>query len=83
MSAHWFDPTHVSTEKHDWDFRNQECHNTHKAEFTSADAVVKGGFGFDIDGVGTTPVLEGETIGTERVQETQSPGVDCECNLDS
>ncbi|RVX01030.1 hypothetical protein CK203_022878 [Vitis vinifera] len=45
------------TEKHDCDIRTQE--NTQEAEFTSADCLVKGGFGSDIDGAGTAPALEG------------------------
>ncbi|CBI38869.3 unnamed protein product, partial [Vitis vinifera] len=61
------------TEKHDCDIRTQE--NTQEAEFTSADCLVKGGFGSDIDGVGTAPALEGDPIETERVMETESPGI--------
>lgn len=72
----------ASTEKHDCDFRSQECQNTQEAEFTSVDAGVKGGFGSDIDGVGTAPVLEGDIVGTERVLETESPGVDGDRTMD-
>ncbi|KAJ9680763.1 hypothetical protein PVL29_019931 [Vitis rotundifolia] len=68
------------TEKHDCDFRNQE--NTQEAEFTSADCLVKGGFGSVIDGVGTAPALEGDPIETERVMETESPGINGEKNID-
>lgn len=89
MSAQRFEPVQVetstdeaSTEKQDCDFRSQECQNTQEAESTSADAGVKGGFGSDIDGIGTAPVLEGDTVGTERVLETESPGGDGEQNLD-
>ncbi|XP_059458195.1 uncharacterized protein LOC132187779 isoform X2 [Corylus avellana] len=70
------------TEKHDCDFRSQECQNTQEAEFTSADHCVKAGFGSDIDGVGTAPVLEGDAVGTERVLETESPALDGERNID-
>lgn len=70
------------TEKHDCGFRSQECQNTEEAEFTSADHCVKAGFGSDIDGVGTAPVLEGDAIGTERVLETESPALDGERNID-
>lgn len=71
------------TEKHDCDFRSQdECQNTQEADFTSADHGVKAGFGSDICGVGTTPVLEGDTVGTEQVLETESLGIDGERNID-
>ncbi|KAK8509583.1 hypothetical protein V6N12_001671 [Hibiscus sabdariffa] len=71
------------TEKHDCGTRSQEVgENTQEAEFTSADHFVKGGFGSDIDGVGTAPVHEGDTIGTERVLETESFGIDVERNFD-
>ncbi|XP_011034583.1 PREDICTED: trichohyalin isoform X2 [Populus euphratica] len=70
------------TEKHDCDTRSQEDQDTHEEEFTSAEHHVKGGFGSEIDGVGTAPVLEGETIGTEQVLETESLGVDGERNFD-
>ncbi|GMY09386.1 myosin heavy chain, striated muscle isoform X2 [Fagus crenata] len=71
------------TEKHDCDFRSQdECQNTQEADFTSADHGVKAGFGSDICGVGTTPVLEGDTVGTEQVLETESLGIDGEQNID-
>ncbi|KAI8545276.1 hypothetical protein RHMOL_Rhmol07G0029000 [Rhododendron molle] len=60
------------TEKHDCDIRSQEdAQNTQEAEFTSAAQIVKGGFGSDIDGVGT-----------ERVLETESPGIDVDRNID-
>ncbi|KAH7519561.1 hypothetical protein FEM48_Zijuj08G0050100 [Ziziphus jujuba var. spinosa] len=64
------------TEKHDCDIRSQEGdQNTQEAEFTSEDHGVKGGFGSDIDGVGTAPVIDGDAIGTEQVPETESPGI--------
>ncbi|XP_022924345.1 uncharacterized protein LOC111431865 isoform X1 [Cucurbita moschata] len=88
-SAQRFEPVQAetstdeaSTEKNDCDFRSQDCQNTQEAEFTSADAGVKGGFGSDIDGVGTAPVLEGDMVGTERILETESPGVDGDQNMD-
>lgn len=60
------------TEKHDCDIRSQEdAQNTQEAEFISAAQIVKGGFGSDIDGVGT-----------ERVLETESPGIDVDRNID-
>lgn len=68
------------TEKHDCDNRTQE--NTQEAEFTSGDCLVKGGFGSDIDGIGTAPALDGEPNETERVMETESPGINGEKNLD-
>lgn len=71
------------TEKHDCDNRGEENgQDTQEAEFTSADRVVKGGFGSDIDGVGTAPILEGDTVGTEQVFETESPGNDDDRNID-
>ncbi|XP_031269676.1 myosin heavy chain, non-muscle isoform X2 [Pistacia vera] len=72
-----------ATEKHDCDIRSQEeGQNTQEAEFTSANRTCKGGFGSDIDGVGTAPILEGDTIGTEQVLETESPGIDGARNID-
>ncbi|KAH9733020.1 FHA domain-containing protein [Citrus sinensis] len=72
-----------TTEKHDCDIRSQEeGQNTQEAEFTSGDRTCKGGFGSDIDGVGTGPILEGDPIGTEQVHETESPGIDGEQNID-
>ncbi|KAM7472121.1 hypothetical protein LguiA_010304 [Lonicera macranthoides] len=66
-----------ATEKHNFDITNQEdAQETQEADFTSDNRVVKGAFGSDIDGVDTAPVLEGDPIGTERVFETESPGVD-------
>lgn len=70
------------TEKHDCDTRSQGDQDTREEEFTSAEHHVKSGFGSEIDGVGTAPVLEGETIGTEQVLETESLGVDGERNFD-
>lgn len=66
------------TEKHDCGIRSQEGQNTQEAEYTSPDHLVNGGFGSDIDGLGTVPVLEGDIIGTECVLETESAGIDCE-----
>lgn len=72
------------TEKHDCDIRSQECQNTQEAEFTSADhdRGVRGGFGSDIDGVGTAPVMEVDAVGTERVVETESPANFGDRNID-
>ncbi|KAJ4727100.1 SMAD/FHA domain-containing protein, putative isoform 1 [Melia azedarach] len=71
-----------TTEKHDCDIRSQdEGQNTEEAEFTSADRTCKGGFGSDIDGVGTAPMLEGDPIGTEQALEILSPGIDGERNI--
>ncbi|KAG6669675.1 hypothetical protein CIPAW_01G260600 [Carya illinoinensis] len=72
-----------TTEKHDCDFRTQEeCQNTQEEEFTSADHGVKAGFGSEIEGIGTAPVLEGDAFGTERVLETESPGIDNDRSID-
>ncbi|KAB2002801.1 hypothetical protein ES319_D11G089700v1 [Gossypium barbadense] len=71
------------TEKHDCGMRSQDVgENTQEAEFTSADHSVKGIFGFYVDGVGTTPILEGDPIGTEHVLETESLGIEVEPNID-
>ncbi|KAL4368748.1 hypothetical protein GQ457_05G000320 [Hibiscus cannabinus] len=71
------------TEKHDCGIRSQEVgENTQEAEFTSAEHFIKGGFGSDIDGVGTARVHEGDTIGSERVLETESLGIEVEYNFD-
>lgn len=71
------------TEKHECDARSQEeGQNTQEAEFTSADHGVKGGFGSDIDGGGTAPVMEVDGIGTELVPETESTGINGEQNID-
>lgn len=70
------------TEKHDCDIRSQEGQHTEEVEFTSADHGVKGGFGSEIDGVGTAPIMEGDGIETEHVPETESPGINGEQNID-
>lgn len=67
-----------ATEKHDCNMRSQDDENTQEAEFPNDEAMVKGGFGSDIDGVGTAPIYEGDADGTEQVLETESPGVDGE-----
>ncbi|XP_077235579.1 SMAD/FHA domain-containing protein isoform X2 [Tasmannia lanceolata] len=66
-----------TTEKHDCNLRSQEGGQTQDAECTSPDGSVKG-FGSDICGVGTAPLLEGqgEPIETERVLETESEAID-------
>ncbi|KAL1828529.1 hypothetical protein DCAR_0207763 [Daucus carota subsp. sativus] len=71
------------TEKHDCDNRGHGSdQDTQEAEFTSAGHVGKGGFGSDIDGVGTAPIIEGDTVGTERVFETESGANDGDKHLD-
>ncbi|XP_021692821.2 uncharacterized protein LOC110673899 isoform X2 [Hevea brasiliensis] len=71
------------TEKHECDIRSQgEGENMQEEEFTSANRHANGGFGSEIDGVGTAPVLEGNAIGTERVLETESPGIDGDRDVD-
>lgn len=71
------------TEKHDCDNKGHESdQETQEAEFTSADRVVKGGFGSDIDGVGTAPILEGNAVETEKVFETESAANDGDKRLD-
>ncbi|KAI3428992.1 FHA domain-containing protein [Psidium guajava] len=71
------------TEKHECDIRSQEdAQNTQEADFTSAGQNVKGGFGSEIDGVGTEPFMGGDPVDTERVLETESPGIDGGQNID-
>ncbi|KAL3001047.1 hypothetical protein AAZX31_09G246000 [Glycine max] len=73
------------TEKHGCDMRSEECQITQEAKFTSADHDhrVRGGFGSDIDGVGTATMVEGDAaVGTERVLETESPVNQGEQNID-
>ncbi|CAO2825702.1 unnamed protein product [Amaranthus hypochondriacus] len=67
-----------NTEKHDCGIRSQDDENTQEAEFPNDEVTVKGGFGSDIDGIGTCPVMEVDADGTEQVLETESPGVDTE-----
>lgn len=69
-----------ATEKHDCDIKSQDDENTQEAEYPDDDGLVKGGFGSDIDGVGTAPVFEGDADGTEQVLETES--IDGEKNID-
>ncbi|OVA07723.1 Forkhead-associated (FHA) domain [Macleaya cordata] len=71
------------TEKHECDLKSQEeGHNTQDIECTSVDRSIKGGFGSDIDGVGTAPLLEGDQTETQRVLGTESPANDGERNFD-
>ncbi|KAF8052006.1 hypothetical protein N665_1631s0005 [Sinapis alba] len=65
-----------ATQKHDCEIMSQEGQNTQEAEYTSSDKVSKGGFGSDIGVVGTAPTLGTDPVGTEQVDETQSPGND-------
>ncbi|XP_074263204.1 uncharacterized protein LOC141586010 isoform X2 [Silene latifolia] len=71
-----------ATEKHECDVRSPDDENTQEAQFPNDDSIVKCGFGSDIDGVGTAPICEGYADGTERVLDTESPGVDGERNMD-
>ncbi|XP_056173700.1 uncharacterized protein LOC115689162 isoform X2 [Syzygium oleosum] len=71
------------TEKHECDIRSQEnTQNTQEADFTSAGQNVKGGFGSEIDGLGTEPVMEGDLVDTQQVLETESPGIDGRQKID-
>ncbi|KAL0425875.1 UNVERIFIED_CONTAM: hypothetical protein Sradi_1122300 [Sesamum radiatum] len=63
------------TEKHDCNARGQEnALETQEVEFTSAEYNVNGGFGSDINGVGTAPILDGDAVGTEQIPETEGVG---------
>ncbi|XP_019431488.1 PREDICTED: myosin-11-like isoform X3 [Lupinus angustifolius] len=65
------------TEKHDCDIRSQDCQHTQEAEFTSADHdnSLRGGFGSDIDGTNTVPMMDGEAVETEGTHEIESPAI--------
>ncbi|KAG7570569.1 Forkhead-associated (FHA) domain [Arabidopsis thaliana x Arabidopsis arenosa] len=69
-----------ATQKHDCEIMSQEGQNTQEAEYPSSEKVAKGGFGSDIEGVGTAPTSGTDPVGTEQVNETQSPGNDYERN---
>ncbi|XP_022897142.1 coiled-coil domain-containing protein 186 isoform X2 [Olea europaea var. sylvestris] len=63
------------TEKHDCNVKSQEGgEDTQEVEFTGVERNVKGGFGSDIDGVGTAPISEGNAVGAEKIPETESVG---------
>ncbi|KAL0464670.1 UNVERIFIED_CONTAM: hypothetical protein Slati_0354600 [Sesamum latifolium] len=63
------------TEKHDCNARGQEnALDTQEVDFTSAEYNVNGGFGSDINGVGTAPILDGDAVGTEQIPETEGVG---------
>lgn len=65
-----------ATQKHDCEIMSQEGQNTQEADYASSDKVSKGGFGSDIGVVGTAPTSGTDPVGTEQVEETQSPGND-------
>ncbi|KAK6918491.1 Forkhead-associated (FHA) domain [Dillenia turbinata] len=68
------------TEKHNCGIGTQEAVNdTQEAEFPSNE---KGGFGSDINGVGTAIFLKGNPVGTAQMIEIDSPGVDSVRNID-
>uniref|UniRef100_M1AYR0 Forkhead-associated domain-containing protein n=1 Tax=Solanum tuberosum TaxID=4113 RepID=M1AYR0_SOLTU len=81
-----------ATEKHDCNNRSEGGQDTQEVEFAGAQCV-KGGFGSEVDGVGTELIpesdtagvaanMEGDLVGTEQVQETESLGINSERNLD-
>ncbi|KAK9103535.1 hypothetical protein Sjap_020789 [Stephania japonica] len=62
------------TEKHECNIKSQEDgHHTQGQECTSGERAVNGGFGSDINGIDTAPMLDGDPIETERVLGTESP----------
>ncbi|CAG7874021.1 unnamed protein product [Brassica rapa] len=65
-----------ATQKHDCEIMSQEGQNTQEADYASSDKVSKGGFGSDIGVVSTAPTSGTDPVGTEQVDETQSPGND-------
>ncbi|PIN23781.1 Non-specific serine/threonine protein kinase [Handroanthus impetiginosus] len=63
------------TEKHECNAKTQEDgQDTQEVEFTSAEYNAKGGFGSDINGVGTAPILDGDDVGTEQIPEMEGAG---------
>ncbi|CAI9101581.1 OLC1v1038945C1 [Oldenlandia corymbosa var. corymbosa] len=59
------------TEKHDCNMKihgNDE--DTQEVEFTGVRPTVQGGFGSDINGLGTAPIIEEDLVGTEKNHET-------------
>ncbi|KAH0726378.1 hypothetical protein KY289_004396 [Solanum tuberosum] len=62
-----------ATEKHDCNNRSEGGQDTQEVEFAGAQCV-KGGFGSEVDGVGTAP-LEGDGVGTELIPESDTAGV--------
>lgn len=71
-----------TTEKHDCNIRSRDDENTQEAEFPNDEAMVKGGFGSEIDGAETAPMFEGDADGTERVLGTESPDINGEGKMD-
>ncbi|KAJ8573287.1 hypothetical protein K7X08_009798 [Anisodus acutangulus] len=63
-----------ATEKHDCNNRSEGGQDTQEVEFAGAECIVKGGFGSEVDGVGTAP-MEGDAVGTELVPESDTAGV--------
>ncbi|KAK9143666.1 hypothetical protein Syun_013066 [Stephania yunnanensis] len=62
------------TEKHECDMKSQgDGRHTQEQECTSGERAVNGGFGSDINGIDTAPMLDGDPIETERVLGTESP----------
>ncbi|XP_051121776.1 uncharacterized protein LOC127245114 isoform X2 [Andrographis paniculata] len=66
-----------ATEKHDCNSKSQDNNDdTQEVEFN-------GGFGSDVNGVGTAPILAGETVGTEQVPDTEVVGARLEATSHS
>lgn len=62
-----------ATEKHDCNNRSEGGQDTQEVEFAGAQCV-KGGFGSEVDGVGTAP-LEGDGVGTELIPDSDTVGI--------
>ncbi|XP_057807426.1 uncharacterized protein LOC131022064 isoform X2 [Salvia miltiorrhiza] len=64
------------TEKHDCNAKSQDHgEETQEVEFTGAECEdAKGGFGSDINGIGTAPLSYGDVIGTEQIPDTEGVG---------
>lgn len=63
------------TEKHECNAKSQEHgEDTQEVEFTSAECNAKGGFGSDINGIGTATLSCGDAIGTEQIPDTEGVG---------
>lgn len=60
------------TEKNDCNIRNQaDGDDTQEVEYVGAERTVKGAFGSDIDGVGTAPIFDIDTVENDKNNETQ------------
>ncbi|KAL3829586.1 hypothetical protein ACJIZ3_018388 [Penstemon smallii] len=73
------------TEKHDCNAKNQENgeEDTQEVDFTSAERNISGGFGSDVNGIGTAHVSEGDAVGTEQIPDTEGVAIETEQVLET